>query len=572
MSTRAWTGRGARVASWPRIVAAHGWAAVSGGRFFSWSTLLASGIVAVAIMSPYIGREGLVEILEAMLASLLAWLAVVVAVLPAAVAERSIRSRAGRGAVVLGALVVVAVARPFLNDGIASALFGHASTGEWPQRIATNALIWFTLLPLVAAARAWYVDARNAASRLTAALAVFDDLRRRISRYAEANSALLADEVAGLRGRRDALLAEPVDFDVVRAFADEVRATSHRLDERLQVPLDHGAGYAVPSSRGRGAGGILAQLARPPAALIAGIYLVASVPYMYIVGGWPLILLALVVLSALAGAADLATRLLSRGRGATARGAVIVGCWAVVGAAMMAAGILLTSVEGVVLLVPLLSLPGLAIVVAFGTHALQRVRQDDQTLTHLPGTTSAIVTAQTARAREPLWRAVDLLHDRVQARCVIFAARVDERPPTDAEIDDFRTGTDAAFAEILGGAPVQESEEDDLDGLLAIWSGVLDVRAQIDPPAMAALQSRTVAAAVVAAVGEGFVNAVKHSAARTVRLSVTGGPGAVTVAVSSPGQLGAVRTPGLGLASFGDRARLRQDGEDVVLEVIVPAD
>jgi signal transduction histidine kinase len=73
-------------------------------------------------------------------------------------------------------------------------------------------------------------------------------------------------------------------------------------------------------------------------------------------------------------------------------------------------------------------------------------------------------------------------------------------------------------------------------------------------------------------VGEGFVNAVKHSAARTVRLSVTGGPGAVTVAVSSPGQLGAVRTPGLGLASFGDRARLRQDGEDVVLEVIVPAD
>ncbi len=324
--------------------------------------------------------------LTAMLAALVAWSVAVVAALPLALAERRLKRRAARGALVLGTLLVVSIGRPFLNDAVASVLFGHDSTEAWLQRIATNGLIWFTLLPIVAATAAWYADSRSSANRLAAALAVFDDLRHRIARYGQDNSALLGEAVAQLRGRRDALLDEYVDFDAVRGFADEVRATSHRLDERLQAPLDHRSGYALPTSRDRG--GIVspfALLARPPAALIAVVYFAASAPYTYVVGGWPLALAALAMLAVLALAADLASRVLGAGRDPGAHGAIVMACWIAVGIVMTAAGMLLTSVDLIVLLVPLIALPGLAAVVAFGAGALQRTREDSHTLTQLFG-------------------------------------------------------------------------------------------------------------------------------------------------------------------------------------------
>ncbi|CAI9393784.1 hypothetical protein [Microbacterium sp. T2.11-28] len=561
----------ARVRSRLTAVAGHWWEAVSSGRFFTRWTLLASGVAAVLILSPYGGLDGVTEHLAAMAASLLAWLVIVVLVLPVAVAERRLDSALARGVLVIGTLIAVSIARPFLNDLTASTLFGHEGTGEWLQRIATNALSWFAVLPLVAASAAWYADAKESANRLAAALAVFDDLRGRVIRYGQQNAALLTDAVADVRRRRDALLAGTIDFDAVRAFADEVRAASHRLDDRLRSRLDGVVdGGAAETARGP-AVPFLARLARPNPLLVVVLYYLASTPYTFVLGGIPLILVALALLLLLAYAADLVIRVAGRGHGPVLRGAIVLASWVGVGVGIVLIGFLLTSADGIVLAIPLVTVPALAVVVGLTADAVERSREQSRTLTELLAHTDALATAQTAQAREPLWRAVDLLHDRVQSRCVIFAARVDDRPPTAEEIRRFRIDTESAFAEILVGAP-ERSDTTDLDGLLAIWSGILDVRADIDAAAVVALQDAEVAAAVGAVVSEGFVNAVKHSAARAARLSVStsADESELRVAVSSSGTLRGTGTPGLGLASFGERAHLRQVGDQVVLEVIVP--
>jgi hypothetical protein len=551
----------------------HWWAVLSGGRFVSVPTVVTSAIVSVALLSPLTGRTGVAEHAAAMLCSLVSWLLLLALVVPVGIIERRVRSRAGRGALVIGMLVAISVARPFLNDAIAHTLFGFESAEQWPQRIATNALVWFTLLPLVAAAANWLAESRESSDRLAAALAVFDDLRDRVEQYAQINNALLIDTVAALRRRRDELLTAHIDFDAVRAFADEVRDHSHLLDERLQTPLDQRSGYLVTGTRRRPRGSVLAMLSRPPAAVIAIVYLVSSAPYTFSVGGWLLVLVASLVVAVLATAADLALRAWGRGRRPIVQGVGIVICWIVVGASVTLFAALLSSTPGIVLFVPLVAIPGVAVVVALGAGALERTRRDGDSLTRLLSDTSALVTSQTARAREPLWRAVDLLHDRIQGRCVIFAAHADEHEVTAVDIARFRAETEAGFTEILDGAPAQVSTADDLDGLLASWAEVIDVRAEIDSAAVTALQSPTVATAVVAAVREGFVNAVKHSAARAahVRVTAPADETSVTVSIASRGVLRSSRSEGLGLAAFDDRALLHQVGDDVVLEVTVPA-
>jgi len=552
-------------------VAVHWWEAVSGGRFFSLWTLLASGVVAVLILSPYTDLDGVGEHVAAMVASLLAWAIIVAFVLPAAVAERRLSRPGARAALVIGTLLAVSIARPFLNDAIASLLFAHPWTGDWLQRVATNALSWFTVLPLVAVSAAWYADAKEAAGRLASALAVFDDLRARVIRYGQQNAALLTDAVSDVRCRRDAMLAGTIDFDAVRAFADDVRAASHRLDDRLRSRLDGVVDGGTAEVTRSPSVSFLVRLARPNPVLVAVLYFLASTPYTFAQGGVPLVAAAFAILLGLAFGVDFLIRTASRGRSPLLRGVVVLVSWVGAGAGIFVAGAALTTVDTIVLIIPLVTVPALAVVVALTADAVERTRGQGRTLTHLLAHTAAVATAQTAQAREPLWRAVDLLHDRVQSRCVIFAARVDERPPTPEEVRRFRIETEAAFAEILVGAS-EHAEVTDLDGLLATWSGILDVRADIDPAAVVALQNPNVAAAVGAVVSEGFVNAVKHSAARAAHLSVTTDIAEtfLTVAITSSGTLRSTGITGLGLASFGGNAHLRQDGDHVVLEVIVP--
>ena len=41
------------------------------------------------------------------------------------------RSRYARGVLVIVSLLIVSVARPFLNDFVAEVVFGHAATAGW---------------------------------------------------------------------------------------------------------------------------------------------------------------------------------------------------------------------------------------------------------------------------------------------------------------------------------------------------------------------------------------------------------------------------------------------------------
>lgn len=561
-----------------RTLGSYWWQAVSGGRFFTRWTLLGSGVTAVLILSPVAGLAGLTEHVRAMAASLITWAMLVAVLLPAAAAERRMRSRYARGVLVIVSLLIVSVARPFLNDFVAEVVFGHAATAGWGQRVLTNTLTWFALLPLIAGAVTWYADARRSAGRLSAALAVFDDLRHRINNYGHQNSVILADAIAQLRARRDAVLAGHVDFDAVRSFAEEVRATSHRLDERLQTALDYRSGYAIDGRVALPAVPWLARLVPPPPLLVVLLYFIASLPYTFVAGGRVLVLIAFGLLLVLSLIAHVAVQVVARTGTPVARGAAIIASWTIVGLIMTAAGMIAQAGVGAVLAVPILVIPSLAVVIGFCADALRRTREDSGALTELLSRTSSLVTARTAIAREPLWRGVDLLHDRVQSRCVIFAARADEREPTPEEVERFRVDTDDAFDAILAGAAHHSSDAYDLDGLLATWAGVLDVDAVLDAPAVIALQSPEVSAGVVAAVSEGLINAVKHSAARSASLTITTEPdgSALTVVIASAGALrtsmGAVPTArrGLGLASLGGRARLTQVGDDVVLEVTVP--
>ncbi len=570
--------RGGVVGVGLRTLGSYWWQAVSGGRFFTRWTLFGSGVTAVFVLSPIAGLTSFPEYLGAMTASLITWVVLVAALLPAAAAERRLRSRYGRGALVIVSLLIASFARPFLNDLVAEFVFGHAVTAGWGQRVLTNTLTWFALLPLIAGAVTWYADARRSAARLSAALAVFDDLRHRINNYGHQNTVILTDAIARLRERRDALLADTVDFDAVRSFAEEVRATSHRLDERLQTALDYRSGYAIDGRVPLPAVPWLARLVPPPPLLVVLLYFIASLPYTFTAGGHLLVLISFLLLVVLSTLAHVAVKLVARAGAPVARGAAIIAAWTIVGLIMTAAGMIAQAGDGAVLAVPILVIPSLAVVIGFCADALRRTREDSGALTELLSRTSSLVTARTALAREPLWRGVDLLHDRVQSRCVIFAARADERQPTPEEIERFRIETDNAFDAILAGTAHHSAEPHDLDGLLATWAGVLDVDAALDAPAVIALQSPEVSAGVVAAVSEGLINAVKHSAARSASLTITTAPdgSALTVVIASAGALGtgagSVPTArrGLGLASLGGRARLTQVGDDVVLEVTVP--
>lgn len=552
----------------------HAWGAISGGRFFTGWTLAASGVVAVVLLSPYAGLSGIGPHLAAIAASFVAWAILVVAALPAAAMERRIATPGGRGALVIAVLAGASITRPFLNDAVAWMLFDHVSTDGWSQRIATNALTWFTLLPLVAAVASWYAQSRDASERLRAAVSVFDDLGGQVDRYRVANAELLTETIAHLRGRRDALLAGHIDFDGVRAFADDVRADSHRLDARLRERIEGrdrppAAAARVAPARAT----VLARISRSSAPLVAAVYFIASAPYTSIVGGWLLVLVAAAYLAISALCAGPGAKRVARGRTAAAHGAIVLAVWVCSGAGMAAMAAAVTQVDRILLLMPAVALPGLAAIVGLAGDALSRAREDSRILTEKLADASEGAAARTARARAPLSRAVRLLHDRVQSRCVIFAAKADERVPTTEEVAEFRRQTDAAFAGILDpGAEASDADgQEGLDGLLAAWAGVLDVEVSVDGGAAAALQSPPVTAQVVAVVGEGFLNAVKHSATRAMALAVRTAADecGLVVAVTSRGVLG-TGPAGIGLAPFGDRARLRQVGEDVVLEVWIP--
>lgn len=552
------------------------WGTVTSGRFFSWWSAAVSFLIAVTVLGAYRSVTSTTEYLPAVGVSALVWALLFLLMLPVAWAERHVRRRRWRAVLVLGAVIVAGAARPILNDAVSLQLLDEPSTGSWPERITTNVLIWLLVLSLVATATVAYDATRNASARLRVALADLSEADLRAEAYDRRARVRLREALANLRAELDRLVATSPGFDDVSAFSQLVRAASHDLEDEAARPLSEvpaGTGpVEVPTAPRRA---LLARL-RPPSPVAVGVvYVIGSLPYTLSTVPTALALVAVVLVFGCGFLADAVVHRVSRRRSTALRGVAILLTWFAAGLLFSAAAVVLAPETFPAALVPTIAFPLLAAIVGVSSDAIRSSIVQTRRLSRALAAQTDAVATRTSRARRALRTAAEQLHGRVQGRCVLFAATVDERAATSEELDAFAAAIALALAEVEGTAPAPVAPADALAQMIETWSHVLEISSRIDDDARIALGGEGVTRRVVDIASEGFLNAVKHSGARRATLEVTRGHVDSTpelrVEVSSPGRLGAALplTAGRGIANLGD-AHLYQRGREVVLEARVP--
>lgn len=547
------------------------WAAISSGKFFTWWTAAVSFVIAITVLGAYVSADDIPTYLIGTGASALVWIVQAICILPVAYAERRIPDPGVRAALVLSAIIVAAIARPFLNDFTYRLFVPDAEAGNYTQRVLTNIAVWILMLSIVAVATSSYARAKDMNARLQTALAELNGAGPRVAAFDTQARAALVDSVNRVRAGLAALHGRMLTFDDVRDFGQLVRAESHTLEDASRGPLAAG-----PSSRTvtvpERSRSFLERLRPPPMFIVTAVYLFTTQPYL--LSGLPL-WLALVG-DALTIAVGLAVDLLCRvvrWRTKRTRGLAVIIGWSVAGAVYSGLAIALHPPSGLVALVPLFGFPSLAIVSALSADAIRRSKVQSRRLTDAVAQTAEQLAARTADARDLLQVAGDALHGRVQGACVVFAAALDERDSTVDETAAFSTRVDAALEEVLHPAVDDATTEHDLSDLLETWSHVLTVKSAVDDASRAALRDAEVSRRVVGIVNEGFVNAVKHAGVHQAHLDlrVDAARSRVRVRVITGGSIpGGRAKPGRGIARLGEAARLVQRGSTVMLEASVP--
>ncbi|WP_248169955.1 MULTISPECIES: hypothetical protein [unclassified Microbacterium] len=556
---------------------------MTSGAFFTRASLWISLLIAVTVMAPFQHFADAGDHVWVLTVGLLGWAVLASALVPVAIAERRMRNRTARGALVIGAVAIAAIARPFVNEGFFVALFGVAPDFVGlPARISSNLVVWIAGLSIIAITVRSIALTRGTRGRLADAIATLTAGQQRLARYEGENRDTLACLIADLREQREAMLAGTIDFAAVRDYSETVRSASHRLEERSKFDLRVAAVQTESGPDTAARRSVLAMLRPPPYLLVGLVFMAGAVPYAHGVGGLTTALWAVAVGVPITLAADLATRLLARGRSAARRGAVIVAAWVAAGILMTVLADALVASDDPSRFVPLVSVPIVAIALAACTDAIARAAVSAQRLEAVLALVARTLTAKTARARRPLRNAAHVLHGRVQGRCVLLAAAADEWELTEKDVETFRRDTDAAFDGIIAfiaetdAASLEhlvQSAHEDLSELVATWSAVLEVSSEISPAAADALVDPELSRNVATVVNEGFVNAVKHSEAKAVWLSIGVEADALLVRTWSTGTLD--RAPVLGtetrgISVLGIGARIFQRAESVVLEVPVP--
>ncbi|QEW00898.1 hypothetical protein F6J84_12810 [Microbacterium caowuchunii] len=546
---------------------------MTSGRFFTWWSAAVSLLASVTVLGSYFGVTQAQDYPAAVGVSAIGWAVIAALVLPVAWAERRVRSPRGRAALVLATLVAVSVLRPFLNDAIAAALLPTQPSGGWAQRIATNLLVWVLLLSLVAIATVGYAGSRSVGRRLRSARAALAAAGERAAVFERQAQAELDASFARIRTGLETLRTGRPGFEDVRAFSAVVREASHRLEDVARTELPPVAGDVAPAAPPVGSSRpILSRLRPPPPFTVAGIYFAASLPYIVTVAPWYLVLLSIVALALLSGAADVLSRRLGARRPPSGRGATLIVVWAGAGAVYSAVAFALHPESGGIVLVPILAFPGIAVAIALCADAGRRSIVQERLLTSALAAEAAALAALAARTRASLDTAAERLHGHVQGRCVVFAAALDERDATTSEAEAFAVTIDRALEEMRHGATDGTRASDVLADVITSWTNVLRISSEIDPAARSVLADAGIRRRVADIAAEAFVNAVKHSGARSAELSVRPAdePGqALLVEVAAPGVLAdGLRMRGRGLAHLS--ARAYQRGADVVLEASVP--
>lgn len=548
------------------VVSAY-WDAAGSGRFFTrWSAVASLPISAFLLVPIVEGRPS--GYVQGVIVALISWTILAVAVLVVAVTERRMKDHTSRGILITVTIVVVAVVRPALNEAFVVALFAGHSTGVWIARTGTNLVVAVGLFSLIAIITTEYDETRATADRLAAALGRLDAATQRITSGESDARLVIRAIVAELRIERDAMLAGRIDFDAVRGFSERVRAASHRLEQMAEASAPVPALWLPrPSTLAPRRG--IERLSPTPLLWVGMLYLVMCVPFLLTIADIPGVIAAVVAVLLIDLAAGAVLRALPETTDRTGGIAVLL-VWVLAGVAAAAVGHLLLPAAGAVVLMPIFALPLAAIVLATAIDTRRRARVEEQSSTHELARAAGDYADRVRHAQTPLRQAASVLHGRVQGRCVIFAAHVDEAMPTEEEIARFRVETDRALDEVL--APPSYTEVDtggELRRMLAGWEALMSLETHIDPAAVWAVEASESAPVVTDVVNEALVNAVKHSGARAARIEITAGDGGVLhVRVASAGSLPRAIMP---IRSFTGPTLLYQEGEDVVLESTLPA-
>lgn len=539
---------------------------VSGEYFTRWSLILALA-VGVLLSVPSVGDPSFLGYLRGVAVAALGSPPLIAIGFAATWAERRLERPAARAWAIIGAIVLISGIRPFLNDGISTLVFGTSTGGNWPNRITTNLVTCVALFTVCAVTityqrrlRATTIRLQLAGAQMRTAIAEACRLRR----DGDAERDRLAAE---LRASRDDLLARPVTYDAVREYSDRVRAASHALDAVRTAPAPRspaevsvGEAQRVP---------LVGRLGRTPLLAVGLTYVGATLPFGLAHGGPSVALTAILVCAALDLVASAIIRS-TRRLGPRLRGAVFLVTWLAVGVGVMALTFSLIPSVGSLGLVPLVAVPLVAVIISVSVDAYRRARAEEERATTVLLDSARTLAAEVDAAQLPLRRATDLLHGRLQGRCVILAAHVDENPADEQMLATFRAQTDEILDEVSTADAPAAVDAEDIHDLVRAWSVVMDVSLAIHDDARASLDDATVGEAVTSLVNEGLVNAVKHSGARWAEIAIERVDDQLSVRVGSPGILRLTGAPGgehvTGIGTRGARTTLRQRGDRVVLE------
>ena len=552
-----------------RTIGARWWDAVSGGRFYSPATAAITFPVAVTVLGAFVGVRLPQDLVAAVVVSALGWVVLAAALVPAVWAERRLNSAGARAGVVLGSLLVAAVARPFVNDALTGILIPTAEPDLQASRVVTNVVCWFILTSMIAVADDSVLAAGAVNRRLQQALAALArgaDAHHDVARGARLR---IGWTVAVLRRDLDRLSSGQVDFDRVREFSDAVRTASHALDAAADRD-DRGALVSLERSRGS----IAEWLRSPPLGMVGVLYAAAVSPYLARVLSPGAIVADLLLLIAITILGDVVQRAAARGRSARVRGALILIVSVLVGAVVSLLSLALVPGPAPVAFVSLLVIPVLTVLAAVAEEAVHRLQAEQRILSDALAAFRGAASAGPGDPAALLRSAAAMLHGPVQGRCVVFAASLEDDPATADGARDFVAAVDAVLDDVRDVDARTPGTADTLDGLLEAWSDVLELSVDISPAAAAVLSSTPVARSAAAIVSEALVNAVKHSGARRAAVVMRTEPGAegtLEVEVASPGRLRMSRSgDGRGLARLGPRASVVQRGPDVVLSAGIP--
>ncbi|TDL46444.1 hypothetical protein [Microbacterium oleivorans] len=552
-----------------RVWRALGATFVSGEYFTRWSLLLALA-VGVLLSVPSVGSPSFGGYLRGVTVAALGSPLLVTIGLAAAWAERRLTNRAARAFVVAGAIGAISGIRPFVNDAISTLVFATSTGGNWTTRITTNLVTCIALFTVCAVAITYHRRLRATTERLQLAGVQMRAGIAEVRRLREAATAARHRLVDELRTSRDDLLASPVTYERVRDYSNSVRAASHHLDSLPTAPApgslddDLGERRRLP---------LMGRLGATPPLAVGLTYVAATLPFGLAHGGPSVAATAIVACVAIDLVAFALLRAARRLR-PRLRGIVFLAVWLAAGAAVMALTFTLIPAVGSLGLVPLLGVPLVAAVISLSVDAYRRARIEERRATTVLLASARRLAAEVDTTTAPLQRAIDVLHGRLQGRCVILAAHVDENVPDVDTLEAFRTQTDDILDEVRTGDAPTSGDGEDIDDLVRAWSVVMDVTLTVADDAREGLSAAAIADGVHGLVNEALVNAVKHSGARWADIKIDRDGDAIAARVSSPGILAAT-TPSTGervtgIGTRGARTVLRQAGDRVVLEGLFP--